>query len=440
MKKLALLILGLILINTVITAQKKDEPKYGQDSVQCVRSLSLYSGFYRQKNYDDAITPWRATVEICPASNKNIYIHGASMYKRIFRSEKDPVVKEQYIDSLMRLYDRRIEYFGKRDYVLGRKGADLFKLDNERYEEAYNILNASVEGRGNKSEVNTLNYWMQTAVLKFKADSNERETVVNNYSKAMDILNYQRSTQKNPKKLEKINNTITNIEEIFAKSRAPGCESLVALFQPKFEAAPEDIDLLKKITMLLDKYECNDSELFVKASENLYRLEPSAESAYMVAKLYLKKADFDKASGYYKEAIEQQTDSLVLAKLYYELALLSHAKGGMAETARSYAYKAIAHNSNKGNPYLLIGKIYAGESKKCGTKEFEKKCVYLVAVDKFIKAKAIDPEIADEANGLIMTYKPYFPGKEEAFFEGFNEGDPFEVKCWINEKTKIRFP
>ena len=80
MKKLALLILGLILINTVITAQKKDEPKYGQDSAQCVRNLSLYSEFYRQKNYADARKPWRATVEICPASNKKRPLTGRSLF------------------------------------------------------------------------------------------------------------------------------------------------------------------------------------------------------------------------------------------------------------------------------------------------------------------------------------------------------------------------
>jgi tetratricopeptide (TPR) repeat protein len=439
MKQIALLVLGLIFIVEVGNAQKK-APDYGEDSIKCLRNLSLYTEFYNQKNYADAYKPWRTTVEICPGSNKNIYIHGATMFKITIRKEKDPAVKEQYIDSLMWLYNRRIEHFGQEGYVLGRKGVDLFRLNNEKFEEAYDIINKSVELRGNKSEVNTLVYWLQTAVLKFQADENHRETVLNNYSKAIDILDYQLKKETKAKKIQKIEDGIKNLEEIFSKSKAPDCDALIALFTPKFEAAPEDIELLKKITMLLDRYECTDSDLFVKSSENLYKLEPSAESAYMVAKLYLKKADYDKASGYYKEAIEQQTDSLLLSKYYYELATLTHAKGGMSQTARSYAYKAIANNPNDGNPYLLIGRIYAGSSKECGENEFEQKAVYWASVDKFKKAKAVDPSIAEEANKEIMTYSQYFPNTEEAFFYDYHEGNTYEIGCWINETTKVRFP
>ena len=444
MKKIALLSFVLIFIaNTSFSQGKSPDYGTGEDSVQCLRNLSLYTEFYRQKNYKDAYKPWRETVKICPASNKNIYIHGANLFENIIKSEKDPTVKELYIDSLMWLYDRRIEHFGQKDFVLGKKGVDLFLFNNEKYEEAFNIMNESVEGRGNKSEINTLVFWLQTAVLKYAANKDneeERENVINVYSKAMDILEYQLKTEKKQEDIDKVKSGIANLEEIFSKSGAPDCTALVHLFTPKFQATPEDIQLLKKITMLLDKYNCNDADLFVKASENLYKLEPSAESAYMVAKLYLKKADYEKASGYYKEAIQQQSDSMLLAKYYYELATLTHAKGGMPETARSYAYKAIANNPKDGNPYLLIGLIYAGSAKECGTNEFEQKAVYWVAVDKFIRAKAVDPSISENANKEIMTYSQYFPNTEEAFFYNFNAGDTYEVGCWINEKTQVRFP
>lgn len=442
MKKIALLTLGLIFIANLGQAQKK-KPNYGatpEDSVACLRNLSLYTEFYKQKNYDDAYKPWRTTLEVCPGSNKNIYIHGANMYKRTIKMQKDPALKEQYIDSLMWLYDKRIENFGQEGYVLGRKGVDLFRINNEKFEEAYEIMNKSVELRGNKSEVNTLVFWLQAAVLKFKADEAHRETVLNNYSTAADILQYQLKNTTKDKKKQKIVDGIANLEEIFSKSEAPDCDALITLFTPKFEEAPEDIELLKKITMLLDRYECTDSDLFVKSSENLYKLEPSAESAYMVAKLYLKKADYDKASGYYKEAIEQQTDSLLLSKYYYELATLSHAKGGMGQTARGYAYKAIANNPTDGNPYILIGLIYAAATKECSADEFEQKAIYWLVVDQFIKAKSVDPEVAEDANKEIATYSQYFPNKEEAFFRDITEGIEYEVGCWINKTTKARFP
>ena len=440
MKNLLLLISGLLLLTSTLFAQKPSGYGTGEDSMQCVRNLSLYTEFYNQDNYNDAYIPWKKTLEICPASNKNIYIHGVKMLKLIIRKEKDPAIKAQYIDSLMWLYDKRIENFGKEAFVLGRKGRDLFALNNEKFEEAYEILEKSYNGRKNKSEINSLVVYMQTSVLKFKAETFTKGDIVQNFSNSLSTLEYQLGTAKNEKTKTKVEAGIANIEEIFSKSGAADCEALIGLFTTKFESDPNNIDLLKKIIMLLDRTDCTDSDLFCKTSENLYKLEPSAESAYNVAKLLLKKGEYDKATKYYTEAIDQQQDSVLKAKYYYEAATLTHAKGGQPQLARSYCYKSIAYNSKKGSPYLLIGRIYAASVKECGENDFEHKTVYWVAVDKFIKAKTVDPSVTEDANKEINSYSHYFPNTEEAFFYNINEGDKYTVKCWINETTIVRFP
>ena len=86
----------------------------------------------------------------------------------------------------------------------------------------------------------------------------------------------------------------------------------------------------------------------------------------------------------------------------------------------------------------MIGDMYASSSNSCGSNDLEKKAVYWVAVDKYYKAKQVDPENADVANDRIRSYSIYFPPKEDIFFHNLNEGDEFVVECWINEKTKIR--
>jgi len=60
------------------------------------------------------------------------------------------------------------------------------------------------------------------------------------------------------------------------------------------------------------------------------------------------------------------------------------------------------------------------------------------AVDKFIKAKQVDPTVAEKANSRIATYSQYFPAVSDIFFVDLNEGDSFKVECWINETTKVR--
>ena len=70
--------------------------------------------------------------------------------------EKNPQNKQAYIDTLMMIYDNRILYFGKEGYVLGKKGADLIKYDPTRYEDAYSMLDMSIEMQGNSSEAGAL--------------------------------------------------------------------------------------------------------------------------------------------------------------------------------------------------------------------------------------------------------------------------------------------
>ena len=41
------------------------------------------------------------------------------------------------------------------------------------------------------------------------------------------------------------------------------------------------------------------------------------------------------------------------------------------------------------------------------------------------------------ARKFTRNYKANFPSKKVIFTEGVNVGDPFKVKCWINETVKI---
>ncbi len=56
-----------------------------------------------------------------------------------------------------------------------------------------------------------------------------------------------------------------------------------------------------------------------------------------------------------------------------------------------------------------------------------------------MKAKQVDPSVADEANNLIKTYSLHFPTKEDAFFRSIVDGATVKIGDWINETTKARF-
>jgi tetratricopeptide (TPR) repeat protein len=105
--------------------------------------------------------------------------------------------------------------------------------------------------------------------------------------------------------------------------------------------------------------------------------------------------------------------------------------------AREAARNSLEFNPNNGKPYILIGKLYAGSN--VFDDPVLKKTVYWVAVDKFQKARQVDPSCADEAADLIRRYSPHFPSKDDIFFKPeLQEGKSFFVGGWISESTICR--
>ena len=64
------------------------------------------------------------------------------------------------------------------------------------------------------------------------------------------------------------------------------------------------------------------------------------------------------------------------------------------QLARTYALEALQLRPDWGDPLILIGDIYAAENDAFDD-DFERSTVYWAAVDKFIQAKSIDPEVVD---------------------------------------------
>ena len=121
MKALKLTILS-FLIGTVAIAQSGNEkPKrnYGttaEDSIECVKNLSLYSEFYKQDNFEDALLGWRSALAICPGSSKNLYIRGSKMMNYLMEKAdeaENEELKDALVDTLLNLYDLRIANFGE---------------------------------------------------------------------------------------------------------------------------------------------------------------------------------------------------------------------------------------------------------------------------------------------------------------------------------------
>ena len=129
----------------------------------------------------------------------------------------------------------------------------------------------------------------------------------------------------------------------------------------------------------------------------------------------------------------EDTDFLVCCAKYYS-------NLGNPKKSIEYCQKALEVNPNYGNAYLLIGKMYAATSKSVFPNDgVLARAAYNAAIDKFEKAKQVDPSVAEEANTLISSYRAHLPSTEEIFMHpDLEKGKPFTVGGWIGERTTIR--
>jgi tetratricopeptide (TPR) repeat protein len=410
----------------------------GQDSIRCLKNLSLYVEFYRQNNYEDAASPWSTVYNECPRATKNIYLHGEKMLTDAIEDADDQAKKAQLVDSLMRLYDKRIKYFDQKGYVLGKKGLDYIEYSEktiENLKKGYEWLAESIELRGNKSSLSVLVFYLNTSSTLFNNDELSGEAMLDNYATTLEITEKQLAQSSNDSRIEKARETL---DKIFDASGAATCENLVALYQPRFEKNKDDKELINKIITMLEDSKCLESDFYMQVNIRLNEIDPTAEHAHHLAQLYYEDQKIDKAIQYFKQAIELQDDKEEKAGYYMQLASLAYEDLDDMPTSRSYALKAAELDPDNGRPYILIGRMYTESVDQCGTNDFEKKAVLWAAVDKFIKAKQVDPDMAEEANGYINSYQPRFPDKKTIFFQNYEIGDTYNVGCWINETTRVR--
>jgi len=415
-----------------------DGSKYGhnEDSVNCRKNMSLYKTYYDQRNYQMALSFWRLAFNECPLSSNNLHLHGIRMYKALYAETSD----RAYVDSMNMVYDARIKYFGEEGKNEGRRGMDLWELgqdgDKDFLLASYEALSKSVEIDGEAADANTMVVLMGVTQKLYDLGvfaNDQKVNIIINYGNLMDILDARISRVRRPADVD----ARTNIEMIFKAGGAVDCDGLINYFTPKIKAAPEDVDLLKKVLGLLQSTGCTDSDLFYTSAENLYKFEKSSMAAYHLAEMNFSKGQSSKAEYYYNEAVNLETDPLAKSSYYTKLAAIRLGDKDN-KAARDYARKAIDMNPENGTAYMIIGNAYAGV--KISDDDFENQTVYWVAVDYFIKAKQVDPGLASNVNEYISTYSQVFPTKTECFFRSMTEeGVSYSVGGWINETTTIRF-
>ncbi|MDR1459191.1 MAG: tetratricopeptide repeat protein, partial [Bacteroidales bacterium] len=378
-----------------------------------------------------------------------------------------------YIQELFDLFELRIKcYPPDEGYVLGRIGVYLMKYRQYEYKKALEYMEKSIELEERESSPQVLDIYFQTAEMYMSREKLTQEVMIDAYDKVTDVLdgmvdegevkmekvmrsiytlrenldsgvitqeeytatyeNIVKDSAKAANELTQLRNVSNNMDIRFSKYAS--CDVLIQIYTKKFETN-KDIRTLRQIVKFFTKENCTDNDLFIAAVEEMYKLTPNANIAFYMGSIKYKKESYNEALTYLNQALEmfeKESDKiktyLLIAECYRQLNQYS--------VARETVYKILKLNPNDGRVYIFIGDLYMATASSCNTDVAG--AAYWAAADKFAKAKAIDPDRAEEAQKRLNTATTRFPQRSSYFNYGLDKGTSYKIDCWIGETTIIR--
>lgn len=424
------------------------EQKWGPDSVKTIQNISVYREFFKQKNYDAALESWKYVFTNAPCAREQTHVDGVAMYKSYIGATKDAARKKQLVDTLLYIYDVRAANFDKSaGNALGRKGVDMLNYRSEPNIDVLKTFEQSIDASGNDAEFFVLPYYFKVALKEFAAGGLSKEQIITIYEKLSKIADaniasslqrlQEDETNANAKyNLEKFTESKQSLDGDLAGNIIKDCDEIISLFEGKYKADKANKDLRDLIYSLLLTKGCSDKDLFLEVATAKYNEAPNARLAHILARKFQQSDATAKAADFYQKAIDAAESDSLKAQYSYDFATLYSGNKQFAK-ARQLALEAARLLPGWGKPYLFIGDLYAASYNQCGS-GIEAQSVYWAAVDKYQRAKSVDPSVAEEANTKINKYAGYFPQKENLFFAGLSVGSSYSVGCWIGETTTVR--
>ena len=412
--------------------------KYGADSAECIKYLSYYQEYYKQKNYESALPNWRRAYSLCPPSaSQNMFVHGTTLMTQQYNKVKDVTWKNGIVDTILALQDQRMTAYPKnRSTILNNKGQYMINYKGEDAAYLYSNLNEIMDELGAGTKRDILVKVLQAAISLYRENQLQADEVIGMYDKVSELI--EKAEAKNESDEEENLKAKATIESLFADSKVASCENLIAIFGPRYEADPENLTLVSNIVKLMNTADdCASNDLYLKAVTSMYKLDPSYKSAYALFRLNSARGNVADAGKYMEEAIAApESDPATDAQYYYELALFSY-KNGMRSKAYESARKAIDMDYGyAGKAYIIMGNLWASVS--CDG-EVNKYARYWAATDCYQKARSADPTVSDEASASISSVSRYYPEASEIFMYDLSAGQSYTVSCGgMSATTTVR--
>ncbi len=421
-----------------------EDSRLGEDALN---AHVIYRDFMRAKRYGDALPYWREAYAYAPAADGKRQTHyedGIDIYEHYLTETASVDKKRLYLDSIFDLYDNMAVCYhpGEQGYIAGRKGFDLYYKyrDFVENDEIFSYFKTALDMDGKETQAFVINPFTALLVEMFRAEQISREVAVEYARMVLDICERRLDDDEDgwpivlgyaPVRLEAFETVRGFYDCSYFKEK---------YFEPVDLSAVDCEELFLIATRL--KYggcDMESPEFQALSAEYSARCRVGPNPVLAKARTALEEDRYRDAIEFYLTYLEGVDDSDRLAKFNLRISKIYYGHVRNFRKAREYAYKALEYRPNWGEPYIVIGKLYASSGPLCGPgRGWDSQIVTWPAIDKFRKAKSVDPSVANEANKWIAYYQKYMPSVEDIFQRQLNNGDTFKVGCWIQENTTIR--
>ena len=340
--------------------------------------ITMMQMYYNGQNWKEMYDNWKWLIDNAPIASVTIYARGAQMLNNLITKEEGVTAEQKkvYLADLLNLFDTRLKYLkylnasvpeGKRgrategDVLIAKAcyyhicgyGVDPEYTYNKIYDMYAKGIKAINEEGGREVMGTYIQYFFSVSHELYKASNDYyREQFLNDYLSSTEVCEKMLQMAKeetDPDKAKKIvdeyDRPLAVIEQVFAESGAANPEQLIAMFTPKVEANKSNLDYLRKAMTLLSSNDCDTTDVYYKAAEYAYAIEPTYESAIGMAQYSKKQGKMQDMLTYYEKAIELCKTDVTRGRIC--LIIASSLMNSKQYTgALVYLDKAIGYNSD----------------------------------------------------------------------------------------------
>ena len=411
--------------------------KWPEDSATKVKAEEMnviQSDAVKMGDYRAAIPALIWLTANAPDLNKSIYINGAKSFDKLAKVEKDPVRKLELADSMLMMYDKRMEHFGDKPNVLNRKVIKAYIYyvkDYSKSEWLLEMFDEAFDIGGDKILDANLVAYMNVIKVNAKLKKIDEDAILDRYDKIMEVVDGKvAKNEAAGKSNEALEKKKTAIDGILVDIVDINCEFVETNMAPKFDENPEDIKLVKRMFTFMLNGKCTDSPLFLSVSMQLQKMVPDFGLAKVIASKCVVNKDYTSAIKYYSEALELTEDGTKKSEVYLKQGKVYNAQHNKTKARAMFSHAIAADPANK-DAYTAIGDLYYHSFKDCKEEQdmVKDRLVYIAAYDQYKKA----------GNSKKMaSAKEQFPSKEDLFNGDYQVGQTLSVGCWISKSVVLK--